>query len=117
MARAPGWSSSGCRTGSPPRSARRPGPRGSYPRRRHRVGIAIELAVTGRGGHAHRPVAGAAHVGRPAALERLVGPHPITPVVDLAVGRLDQLLEDVVEAFVPEVALLLGHPFLEPEVR
>src|SRR4051812_34012660 len=35
----------------------------------------------------------------------------------LAIGRLDQLLEDVVEAHVAEVALLVGHPLLQAEVR
>src|SRR6202008_713584 len=35
----------------------------------------------------------------------------------LALGLLHQLLEDVVEPFVLEVALLLGDPFLQPEVR
>src|SRR2546421_8107445 len=33
------------------------------------------------------------------------------------VGRLDQLLEDVVEPFLLEIPLLLGDPFLQPEVR
>src|SRR5262249_60247373 len=75
-----------------------------------------EAAVDLGGGDADRPMAGAAHVRRAAALERLHGTDLVALVVVRAVGRLDQLLEDVVEAFVPEVALLLGDPFLQPEV-
>ena len=87
------------------------------PRRRHRVGVRVELAVAGGRGDPDGPVAGAAHVGRPARLERLVGAHLVAAVVDLAVRRLDQLAEDVVEALRREVALLLGDPFLQAEVR
>src|SRR5262249_18584631 len=62
-------------------------------------------------------MAGAAHVGGPAAFERPRGPHLVAPVIGLAGARLDQLLEHVVEAFVLEVALLLGHPLLQTKVR
>ena len=41
--------------------------------------------------------------------------HPAC-VVDLAVRGLDQLPEDVVEAFLREVVLLLRHPLLQAEV-
>src|SRR5271166_3206177 len=34
-----------------------------------------------------------------------------------AARRLDQLLKHIVEAFIPEITLLLRHPFLQPEVR
>src|SRR5690348_10018281 len=33
------------------------------------------------------------------------------------VARLDEFLKHVIEAFVFEVALLLGDPFVQPEVR
>jgi len=33
-----------------------------------------------------------------------------------AVGRLDQFPKDVIEPLVLEVALLLGNPFLQPEM-
>src|SRR5262249_38790582 len=62
------------------------------------------------------PMAGAAHVGRAAALEALHGADLVALVVVLAVGRLDELLKDIVEPFILEVALLLGHPFLQAEV-
>src|SRR5436190_4932112 len=62
-------------------------------------------------------MAGAAHVRCAAALEGLIGADLVALVVVRAAGRLDQFAEFVVEAFVPEVALLLGDPFLQPEVR
>src|SRR5271154_3578132 len=34
-----------------------------------------------------------------------------------AVGGTDELLELVVEALVAKIALLFGHPFLQPEMR
>ena len=35
----------------------------------------------------------------------------------LAVGGLNQLLEDVFEALLAEIAFLLRHPFLQTEMR
>ena len=52
-----------------------------------------------------------------ALLDSLIRADLVALVVVLAVGRLDQLAEDVVEAFVFEVALLFGDPFLQPEMR
>ena len=70
-----------------------------------------------RRGDPDRPVACTAHVGLPARLERLVGADLVALVVDRAVRRLHQLAEDVVEPLLREVALLLGHPLLQAEVR
>ena len=44
---------------------------------------------------------------------------PALPAVSwcCAVGRADQFTEFVVEPFGAEIALLLGHPFLQPEMR
>src|SRR5438477_10269277 len=60
---------------------------------------------------------GAAHVRYAAALERLEGADLVALVVVRPAGRLDQLAEFVVEPLILEVALLLGDPFLQPEVR
>src|SRR5690606_31575770 len=81
------------------------------------VEVGIELAVPRRRRHADRPVARTADIRRPALLERLEGADPVALVMDLAVGRLHQLTELILEAFRLEVALLLGHPLLQPEVR
>jgi hypothetical protein len=58
----------------------------------------------------------AAHIGLASLLEGLIGADLRALVVNLAVGGLHLLAEHVVETFVREVALLLRHPFLEPEV-
>ena len=71
-----------------------------------------------RRGHVDGPVAGAVDVRRAALLECLIGAGLRTVlVVRLALGGFDGLLEHVVEALVAEVALLVGDPFLQPEVR
>src|SRR5262249_8528242 len=57
------------------------------------------------------------HVRASAALEALHRADLVALVMVLAVSRLDQLLEHVVEPFILEVAFLLCHPFLQPEVR
>src|SRR6185437_16240440 len=79
--------------------------------------IAVHLALAGRGRDVDGPVARTADVRGAALLQRLVGADLVALVVDLAVGLLHQLLEDVIEALVLEVALLLRDPFLQPEVR
>jgi hypothetical protein len=72
--------------------------------------------VAVRGGDVDGPVAGAADVGLAALLDALEGAF-IDLVVVLALGRTDQLAKLIVEPFVAEVALLLGHPFLQTEMR
>ena len=84
---------------------------------RDRIGLGIELAVAGGRRHADGPVAGAAHIGRAAFLERLEGADLVALVMVRAVARLDQFPKFVVEARVLEVALLLGDPFLQAEMR
>src|SRR5262249_56286097 len=76
-----------------------------------------EEAVGVRRGEGEGPMGGAAYVGGAAALERLHGADLVALVMVRAVGRFDQLLKDVIEAFVLEITLLLGHPFLQPKVR
>src|SRR5262249_20163886 len=88
-----------------------------HARRRHGIDAGIKPALALRRGDADGPMAGAAHVGAAAALERLHGAGLVALVMVRAVGRFDQLLKDVVEAFVLEISLLLGHPFLQPKVR
>jgi hypothetical protein len=63
-------------------------------------------------------VASAVDIGRAALFERLksAGLRAVL-VVRLAFGRFDGFLENVVETFVAEIALLVGDPFLQPEVR
>ena len=86
--------------------------------RRHRVRVGVELAVTGRGGDVHRPVARAADVTAASLLEGLVGAHLVGGgVLFRRVPGAVVVAELVVEALVAEVALLLGDPFLQPEVR
>src|SRR5262249_6358659 len=88
-----------------------------HARRRHRIDASIKPAIALRRGDADGPMAGAAHVGGAAALERLHGTNLVALVMVRAVGRLDQLLKDVIEAFVLEISLLLRDPFLQPKVR
>src|SRR5262245_52862859 len=73
--------------------------------------------MSGRCCDADRPMAGAAHVGGTALLEGLEGADLVALVVMRSAGRLNKLAELVVEAGFPEVALLLGNPFLQPEMR
>src|SRR5262249_26823399 len=70
-----------------------------------------------RGGDVDGPMAGAADLGRAALFERLEGADPVALVVNAALGRLDHLPEDVIEAFVAEIVFLLGYPFLKAEMR
>ena len=84
--------------------------------RRDRIGIGIEPGMAVRRRDIDRPVAGAAHVGLAALLDALEGALRALVVV-LAAGRADQLAELVVEAFGAEVALFLGHPFLQTKMR
>src|SRR5262249_40662046 len=86
-------------------------------RRRHRIDAGIKPAIALRRGDADGPMAGAAHVGAAGAPERLHGADLVAPVIVRAAGRLAQLPENVIEAFVLEISLLLGHPFLQPKVR
>src|SRR6059058_2004775 len=69
------------------------------------------------GGDVDGPMAGAADVGLAALFERLEGADPVALVVDTALGRLDHLLEDVIEALVAEIVFLLRDPFLKAEMR
>jgi hypothetical protein len=85
--------------------------------RRHRIDVARHAAEALRGGHVDGPVAGAAHVGAAALLERLEGADLVAFVVMLAVGGFDQLAKFVVETFLGEIALVVGDPFLQAEVR
>src|SRR6185295_14829083 len=59
----------------------------------------------------------AAHVRLAPLLERLIRADPRALVVNFAVRGLDLLAEHVVEPLVREVTLLLGHPFLQSEMR
>ena len=72
--------------------------------------------MAARGRDIDGPVAGAADVGLAALLDALEGA-VIDLVVVLALGGADQLAEFVVEALVAEIALFLGDPFLQPEMR
>ena len=85
--------------------------------RRHRIDLAVKPALALGGCDPDGPVAGAAHVGVAAGLERLHGADAVALVVVRAVRRLHLLAEHVVEPFVLEVALLLGDPLLQAEVR
>ena len=82
-----------------------------------RVGVGVELGVAARGRHVDRPVAGAGDVGLAALLDRLEGADLAALGVVGAAAGADQLAELVVEALGAEVALLLGDPFLQTEVR
>src|ERR1700751_2621580 len=62
------------------------------------------------------PVTGAADVGLASLLDALEGAF-IHLVVVLAFRRADQLAEFIVEPFGAEIALLLGNPFLQAEMR
>src|SRR5438067_13040202 len=69
------------------------------------------------GGDVDGPMAGAADVGLATLFERLEGADPVALVMDIALGRLDHLLEDVIEALVAEIVFLLRDPFLKAEMR
>src|SRR5262249_40086045 len=88
-----------------------------YAGRRDRIDVGIEVPLALGGGDADGPVAGATDVRGAAALEALHRADLVTLVVVLPVGRLGQFLGVVVESCLLEVALLLGPPFLQPEVR
>jgi hypothetical protein len=85
--------------------------------RRHRVGARVQLAVAGSRRDIHGPVAGAADIRGAAGFQRLVGAHLGALVMDLAGGLLHFLVEGVLEPLVAKISLLLGHPFLQSEVR
>src|SRR5262245_61834132 len=71
-----------------------------------------------RGGGVHCPVAGAAHALVAALLEALVGAVLVRRLVGLAdVVLPPAIAEDVLEALGAEIALLLGHPLLQAEMR
>src|SRR5215475_9425077 len=72
--------------------------------------------MTVGGGDVDGPVAGAADVGLASVLDALEGAL-IDLVVVLALGRADQLAEFIVEPLGAEIALLLGDPFLQAEMR
>src|SRR5215475_10083522 len=83
---------------------------------RDRIDVGVELGVTLRGGDVDRPMAGAAHVGLASLLDALEGAF-VDLVVVLAFGRADQLAKLVIESLAAEIALLLGHPLLQAEMR
>jgi len=92
--------------------------RHEYAAGRDRVGVGVELAVAGGSGDVHGPVAGAAHVAGAALLDTLVSAALVRSGVFFRhVARTVVVAEFVIEAFGLEVALFLGHPFLQPEVR
>jgi hypothetical protein len=61
-------------------------------------------------------VAGAADICFAAFLERLIGADLVALVVNLAIGCAHQLAKFVLEAFLAEIVLLFGYPFLQAEV-
>ena len=73
------------------------------------------MASAGR--HVDRPVAGAGDVGLAALLDRLEGADLVALDVMGAAAGADELLELVIEALGAEVALLLGDPLLQAEMR
>src|SRR5262245_25931306 len=91
--------------------------RDENPARRHRVGVGIELAMARRGRDVDGPMAGGAHVAGAALLEGLVGADLVAQVMDLAVLRRGLLAKLVSEPLRGEIALFLGHPFVQPEMR
>jgi hypothetical protein len=62
-------------------------------------------------------MAGAAHVGFATGFDRLIRADLVRRVVIGALGRLHELTEDVIQPLVFEIALLLGNPFVQAEVR
>src|SRR4051794_30596217 len=62
-------------------------------------------------------MAGAGDIGLTAGLYQMIGAAFVCGLMVLAVRRLHQLKELVIEAFGSKVALLLGHPFLQAEMR
>jgi len=86
-------------------------------RRRHRIGVAVELAVADRGGDVDRPVAGAADVRAAAALEGLVGADPVAEVVQPAGRRAELVLKLAVEPLGREIPLVARHPLMQAHMR
>ena len=84
--------------------------------RAHRISVGIKQPVARRGGDVDRPVAGARDVALTAFFEGLEGAELVALLVVFRVLRIEGLAEFVVQAFRSEVALLLGNPFMEPEV-
>src|SRR5690242_21802974 len=62
-------------------------------------------------------MAGGADVAGAALLERLVGADLVAQVVHLALLRRGLLAKLVVEPLRGEITLLLGYPFVQPEMR
>ena len=61
---------------------------------------------------------GAADIGLAPCLERLIGADLVAAFVMVAaIGRSDMLVELVIETLGGEVALFLGDPFLQSEMR
>ena len=85
--------------------------------RGNRIGVGIELGVAPGGRHVHRPVAGAGDIGLTPLLDRLEGACLAGLDVMRPAAGADELLELVVETLVAEVALLLGDPLLQAEMR
>ena len=69
------------------------------------------------GGDVHRPVAGAADVAGAARFQRLIGADLVAELMAAARARIQGFAELVVETLGGEIALLLGDPFLQPEMR
>ena len=82
-----------------------------------RVRVGIELGVTPRGRHVHRPMAGAGDVCLAALLDALKCSDLASRLVVRAAAGAHELLELVVKAFGAEIALLLGDPLLQTEMR
>src|SRR6185503_20654318 len=80
-------------------------------------GVGVELRVAPRCRDVYRPVAGAGDIGLAALLDRLEGADLVALDVVGAAAGADELLELVVEALGAEVALLLGDPLLQTEMR
>src|SRR5204862_262604 len=84
----------------------------------HRIGVGVELAVADRGGDIDGPVTGAADVAVAAALKGLIGADLVAEIVDPAGrGRRELVAELAIEPFVPEIALVARHPFMEAHMR
>src|SRR5437868_4793731 len=84
----------------------------------HRIGVGVELAVADRGGDIDGPVTGAADVAVAAALKGPIGADLVAEIVDPAGrGRRELVAELAIEPFVPEIALVARHPFMEAHMR
>src|SRR6185312_17091269 len=84
--------------------------------RRDRVDVCVEPGVAPGSGDVDGPVTGAADVALASLLDALEGAF-VRLVVVLAFAGADQLAEFIVEPLGAKIALLLGDPFLQPEMR